>query len=140
MDTSAPPTFFLLLFPFIFVGMWCAVSLVLSTIGGWRRSAQSFPARGEPSGKRFFMQGGKVGQVTYSGCLTVYSSPEGLYLSVWLPFRLGHPPLFIPWDSVRNATTRRFLWTESVVFDAGSPSVATLQLSKKIFEGRDVVG
>src|SRR6476469_6745769 len=106
MNKSAPDIFFLVLFPFIFVGMWCAVSLILSTTGGWRRLAASFPARSQPSGRRFFLQGGKVGQVTYSGCLTIYSSQEGLHLSVWLPFRLGHPPLFIPWDAIRNARIR----------------------------------
>ena len=108
-------------------------------MGGWRRLAESFPAKGQPSGKHFFMQSGKVGLVNYGSCLTIYSAPEGLYLSVWLPFRLGHPPLFIPWDAVHNMTTRRFLWVERVVFDVGSPSVATLQLSKKIFEGHNVV-
>ena|SRR5436190_1456489 len=138
MDKSAPPTFFLVLFPFIFVGMWCAVSLIRSRVGGWRRLAESFPARSLPSGKRFFMQGGKVGQVTYNGCLTIHNSREGLYLSAWLPFRLGHPPLFIPWDAIRNPRIHRFLWAESVVFDVGSPSVATLRLSRKIFEGHDV--
>jgi hypothetical protein len=85
------------------------------------------------------MQGGRVGQVAYGGSLNIYSSPEGLYLSVLFPFRLGHPPLFIPWDAVRNAKTRRVLWTERVEFDVGSPSIATLRLPKKIFEGYNVV-
>jgi hypothetical protein len=139
MDKSALPLFLVILFPFFFVGMWCAVSLILSTLGGWRRLAESFPARGEPSGRRFSMQGGRVGPVKYGGCLTIYSSPEGLYLSVWLPFRLGHPPLFIPWDAVRNATARRSFWAERIVFDVGSPSVATLQLPTKVFEGHKII-
>jgi len=138
MDKSVPPTVFFVLFPCFFLGMWCAVSLVLSTLGGWRRLAESFPARGQPSGRRFVMQGAKVGLVHYSGCLTICSSPEGLYLSVWLPFRLGHPPLLIPWHAVHNATIRRFLWIERVAFDVGSPSVTTVELSKKIFEGVNV--
>lgn len=138
MDKSAPPTIFIVLFPFIFVGMWCVVSFLLSAIGGWRQLAESFPARGQPSGRRFIMQGMKVGLVTYSGCVTVYSSPEGIYLSVWLPFRLGHPPLFIPRDAIHNVTARHFLWLENVAFDVGSPCVARLQLSKKIYEGYNV--
>ncbi|HTR40846.1 MAG TPA: hypothetical protein VMH87_04460 [Pseudomonadales bacterium] len=139
MDKSAPPVYFVVLFPFLFVGMWCFVSLAISMLGGWRRLAESFPARGEPSGKQFSMQGGKVGQANYSGCLTIYSSPEGLYLSIMFPFRLGHPPLFIPWDAIHNVKTRRFLWVESVTFDVGSPSIARLQLPKKIFEGHSNV-
>ncbi len=138
MDKSVPPTVFFVLFPFFFLGMGCAISLLLSTLGGWRRLAESFPARGQPSGRRFILQSAKVGLVHYSGCLTLYSSPEGLYLSVWWPFRLGHPPLFIPWHAVHNATIRRFLWIERVAFDVGSPSVTTVELSKKIFEGHHV--
>ncbi|MBN2580658.1 MAG: hypothetical protein JXB10_16855 [Pirellulales bacterium] len=126
------------LFPFVFVGMWCAVSLLLSAMGGWHRLAEKFPALHQPSGKPFFMQGGKVGMVTYSGCLIIYNSPEGLYLSVFLLFRVGHPPIFIPWNAIRNARSHRFLWTESVVFDIGSPTITTLKLSKKVFEGRHI--
>ena len=131
----------LLIGPFLlfFVGMWCGTSFLLAAMGGWRRLAESFRAGDEPSGRFFFMQSGKVGLVNYASCLTIYSAPNGFYLSVWLPFRLGHPPLFIPWSAIRNATTRRFLWFERVEFDVGSPSVATLQLSKKVFEGHNVV-
>jgi len=135
MDKSILPT---ILIAFFVVAMWCAVSLLLSAVGGWRRLAEVFPARGKPSGRLFSMQSGKVGLVSYRSCLTVLSTPEGFYLSVWLPFRLGHSPLFIPWDAVNNKTTRRFLWMETEVFDVGSPSIATLQLSKKIFEGHNV--
>jgi len=108
-------------------------------MGGWRRLADRFPRRGQPSGRRFWLQSGKFGQVAYSRCLTIRSSPDGLYLSMLLPFRLGHPPLFIPWDAVHNATARRFLWIEHVAFDVGSPSVATLQLPKKAFEFHDEI-
>jgi hypothetical protein len=125
-------------FLLFFVGMWCGISLLLSAMGGWRRLAGGFRAGDEPCGKLFFMQSGKVGLVNYSSCLTIHSASNGFYLSVWLPFRLGHPPLFIPWSAIRNFRPRRFLWFERVEFDVGSPNVATLQLSKKIFEGHNV--
>lgn len=139
MVKQAPPALLFMLFPFFFAAMWCAVSLLLASMGGWRRLAESFPAQDQPRGRRFFMQSGKVGIVNYGSCLTIYSAPDGLYLSVWFPFRLGHQPLFIPWSAIRRAKTHRFLWTETVAFEVGSPSVGTLQLSKKIFEGYHVV-
>jgi hypothetical protein len=129
---------FLLSFPFLFAGMWCAVSLLLSRMGGWFRLAQEFPAHAQPSGRRFIMQGGMVGRVQYSGCLTIYSSPEGLYLSVLFPFRLAHPPIFIPWGAIQGARLRRFLWSESVVFNVGAPAIAKMQLSKKVFDAQEV--
>lgn len=138
MDNSAPPLVFIVLFPFLFVGMWCAICLLLSRLGGWRRLAESFPVSSGPSGKCFIMQSGKVGVVSYGGCLTVHNSPTGLFLSVWWLFRLGHPPLFIPWSAIRNVRTRRYLWTENVVFEVGSRDVVTLQLSKRVFEGHNL--
>ena len=115
------------------------VLLFLSWIGGWRRLAMRFPARGRPSGRRFLMRGGKVGLVTYSACLTLYTSAKGLYVSVLWPFRFAHPPIFIPWDSVCNATPSEFfLCGQSVDFDVGSPAVATMRLPREIFEGHNV--
>lgn len=138
MDKSVIPLIVAVLFPFVFVGVWSTVCLMLSRMGGWRRLAESFPVRNEPLGRCFFMQSGKVGPVSYGGCLTIHSSPKGLRLSVWLPFRLGHPPLFIPWDAIRNPKIRRFLWAENVVFDVGARDVVTLQLSKRVFEGHQL--
>jgi hypothetical protein len=39
-------------------------------------------------------------RVNYSGVLIIGASPRGLYLSVLLPFRFAHPPLFIPWTEI----------------------------------------
>lgn len=118
-----------------FIGMWCSICLFLSMLGGWNRLAKIFRTPSAPSGKRFVMQSGRVGLVNYSGCLTIYSSSEGLYLSVWFLFRLGHSPLFIPWDAVHNAKARKFLWFERVTFDVGQPRIATIELSRQVFTG-----
>jgi hypothetical protein len=133
MEKTPPPWYFFALFPLYFVGLWCAISLLISRIGGWRRLAQHFPARSQPSGKRYSMLRAKVGWASYKNCLTVYSSPEGFFISVWALFRLGHPPLFIPRAEIHNPTARRFLWMETVTFDIGSPRITTMQLPKKVF-------
>jgi hypothetical protein len=44
----------------------------------------------------------------YGGCLTVGSDAAGLYLAVMFLFRVGHPPLFIPWDE-RTISRKRDL-------------------------------
>jgi hypothetical protein len=132
MDNALPPKMFIVAFPFFFLGMWCAISLLLSRVGGWHRLARAFPARGRPQGTRFSVQSGKVGMVNYNNCLTIYVSPDGLYLSVWPVFRIGHPPLFVPWDDISNPRTRRFLWVRTTTVQVGSPNIATIQLSTKI--------
>ncbi len=123
----------------LFVGMWYVVGLLLYSISGWARLAERFAAGGEPTGRRFFMQYGVVGTVIYGSNLTIHTAPNGFYLSVWLPFRIGHPPLFIPWQEVRNARSYPFWWFEMVEFDVGSPTIATLELPKRIFEGHHFV-
>jgi hypothetical protein len=138
MDKSTSVWFFFVLFPIFFAGLWCAICLLLSVIGGWRRLAERFPARSQPSGTRYVMQRARVGLANYKGCLTIYSSHEGLFLSVWPIFRPGHPPLFIPRDEIRNPKTGRFLWHETMTFDVGSPRITTLQLPKKVFEDQNI--
>jgi hypothetical protein len=125
-------------FPFLFYGMWSGILRLLSTWGGWSRLSETFTARDRPWGTRFLIQSGKVGSVNYKSCLTIHCTPKGFYMSIHWPFRLAHPTLFIPWEAVRNATTKRIFWFERVVFDVGSPSIATLQLSKRIFESYHV--
>jgi hypothetical protein len=104
------------------------------------QAGKQHPASGEPTGRRCFMQYGVVGNIYYRSILTIHTAPNGFYLSVWLPFRIGHPPLFIPWQEVRNATTYPFWWFEMVEFDVGPPTIATLELPKRIFEGHHFVG
>jgi len=135
---AALPLILIVAFPIFFGGMWWGTLMLLSALGGWARLAETFSAREAPAGRCFSMQDGMVGWVSYNACLSVSVSAEGLHLSVMFPFRVGHPPLFIPWTAVRSPRIRRFLWAESVAFDAGSPSVATVRLPKRIFEGRDV--
>lgn len=126
-------------FPFFFGALWCGVCLLLSGLGGWGRLAEKFAALRPPAGTRFFMQSGKVGVVNYKGCLTVHTSADGLHLAVWPFFRIGHKPLLIPWRDIHNGQVRSVLFSESVAFEVGSPKIATLRLSKKIFAGQPVV-
>jgi hypothetical protein len=119
--------------PLFFVGLWVTICLVLSLLGGWRRVAHQYPGRTSPSGKCFRMQSGSFGWVNYGNCLNIQTSAEGIDVAIMLPFRLGHPPLFIPWEAVENPRVRKFLCLSSVRFDIGSPRVATIELPTKVF-------
>ncbi len=80
------------------------------------------------------MQSARMGLVNYSSCLTVYVSKDGLYLSVWPMFRLGHPPLFLPWSAIQKPTLKKVLWVEMASFEVGVPRLASVTLSKKVLE------
>ena len=136
MDKSSPSLYVVLLFPVGFVALWCVIMLQLSRLGGWHRMAAVFTAKAPAGGQRFSMQSAKVGGVNYNRCLSIHSSPEGLHIAVWPIFRLGHPPLFLPWDEIRNNRTRRFLWWKFVECEVNSPGTVKLLLPTKVFDGR----
>lgn len=132
---SSPPDWLIALFPIFFVAMWGFVSVLLSRMSGWHRLGQRFRTYKPAVGKRFVMQGGNVGPVQFSGCLTIHTSDEGMHLVPWLPFRLAHPPLFIPWEEFHQPHIRRFLWSSSITADVGSPPITKLRLNRQVFEG-----
>jgi hypothetical protein len=134
MHQSPPPWLFIVLPAVYFITVWCAVCLLVSFHGGWRQLAQRYPALHPPSGTRYSTQWGGVDFAHYHGFLTIHASPGGIFISVWPPFRLGHPPIFIPEDEIYKAKAHRRGGWDSVIFDVGSPCVATMQLSRKIFD------
>jgi hypothetical protein len=142
-SSNAPPPWLLptilLAFPIFFAGMWSFVCLLISRLSGWSRMATRFATTEPPMGRRFAWQSGRVGMSNYNSVLNIDVSPRGMRLDVLGLFRIGHRPLFIPWSEIRNATTRRFLFWETVVFEVGSPSLAKVRLPKKVFAGQPIV-
>lgn len=124
-----------LLFPVFFAGLWCFVCFLLSRIGGWSRLAEKFATKEVPVGTVLEGQSAQLsGFTNYNRCLTIIIAREGLYMKVWPIFGLGHRPILIPWDEIRNSKPRRFLWMRTVSFDAGNPLIARIALSEKVFQ------
>lgn len=73
-----------------------------SLIGGWAALAREF-GQGTLSSetcvrRKDFM----LGWMNYSGCVTYCAGPEGLRLTMLWLFRLGHPPVLIPWAAIEQ--------------------------------------
>lgn len=117
------------------VVFWCVVLLFLAFSGGWQKLARLYRTRKEPTGTAYYWQGGCVGWVNYNGCLTVHTTREGLFLSMPLIFRLGHPALFIPWRAIHVEEEGRLLFRSQriVTFTIGDPQIAALTLPQRIF-------
>lgn len=47
----------------------------------------------------------------------------GLYLAVWFLFRVGHPPLVIPWRDITMMQRKRFFMQQVVFRFAHCPSI-----------------
>ncbi len=129
-----------LAFPLFFPALWCGVLWLLATLGGWRRLSLTYPARGVPEGRHYTMQSAQLGGwCNYNGCLNMVVAAEGLHIVPFFLFRIGHPPLFIPWSSIHNAREWKFLWTHRVSFEVGDPSLAKMIVQRKILEGTPVM-
>jgi hypothetical protein len=91
------------------VSLWLLVSLVISFIGGWFSLARRFRCQAPFAGSRYSGQSGWMrGLANYRSCLVIGANPSGLYLAVFFPFRIAHPPLFIPWSEVTLSKSHVF--------------------------------
>lgn len=109
--------------------MWCVVCLLLSHIGGWATLSDVYRDDANTAGEAHYMRSGEIGIVNYSSCLTLRVSDAGLRLSVMLPFRVGHPPIFIPWTDFHDVAENRVMFMFPFLnATIGDPPLAHLML------------
>jgi hypothetical protein len=122
-ETALPPGTALLL-PLFLPVMFVGVAALLAHLGGWAELAKRYPGPGPEDGKRFSFSSASIGTglpVNYAHCLFVRVGRSGLGLWMLFPFRLFHPPLFIPWTAVADCRKGWFLFRPGVaVHLAGS--------------------
>jgi len=74
---------------------------LISYIGGWTALAKRFRLREPFVGERWWGQSGQMRSIAgYNHCLTIGSSPQGLYLAMMPLFSFRHPPLLVPWNEI----------------------------------------
>lgn len=96
------------LFPFFFIGMWCLVCKKISQ-EGWSDWARIYRCERELTGKLYSGRSGRFSlQGSYSRILNVRLGHEGIGLSVMLPWRVGHPPLLLPWSKVVGVEEKNY--------------------------------
>ena len=97
------------IFLFLVAG-WCGISVLMSFLSGWWELSRNYRSTTIFDGTRFRFQSASMRLGTsYGNCVNLGVNQNGLYLSVLFLFRLGHPPLFIPWPDV-STTKKRFLF------------------------------
>lgn len=114
-----PPVIAMIVFPLLFAGAWLFAGWSVGRLSGWHKLAQRFALQGDlpREGWRFSSARMRWG-MNYNNCLTIGSSPAGLYLAMPWAFRIGHPALFIPWNEISHQPTS-ILWMDMVRFDLG---------------------
>ncbi|HIG74488.1 MAG TPA: hypothetical protein EYQ24_07910 [Bacteroidetes bacterium] len=114
----------------LFPAFW---SLVVWLVGApWRGLARDYPAESWPEdGYRLSMQSASVGLANYGNSLTVLATEEGLYLRPMWAFRVGHPPIHIPWEEVKRVESA-FLFGKRVRLTNGQTLTVHGRLAKSI--------
>jgi len=93
-----------------FAGFWCLVSKLISFFG-WHRLATQFRTSSENlADVSFRLQHVQLGRARYNSVMKAGVSGAGLQLTVVWIFRVGHPPLLIPWSCIGLLQERTFLW------------------------------
>ncbi|HPE58972.1 MAG TPA: hypothetical protein PLB10_01435 [Thiolinea sp.] len=118
------PILFAISFPIV----WVSVSLLLSRLSGWTKLTSHYADNSDKPGKTCYMRSGSVGKVPYRSCLILRTCETGLRLSVLFPFRIGHPPLFIPWDQFHGLSRKRVLFATVLKTSVGMPVIANVTL------------
>ena len=124
--------------PLFFLALWSGIVMLMSLMGGWHRLAKSYAVAEIPAGGQSWMSG-MIGIARYNRTLTVATDANGLYLNVRRIFRIGHPPLFIPWKDIRNPERSSFLARDYITFEVGTPTVARIKLQAIALDGTLVI-
>jgi hypothetical protein len=98
---------------------WCAIVYWISLVGGWRQLARRYRTSSPISGTTWRFRSAAMhnwSESSYNSCLKLTANEEGLGLSVFFPFRFGHPPLFIPWSDMLVSQVRRVIFFNRVRF------------------------
>ena len=92
-----------IIIPIAFAAIWCCAGYLVALTGSWRLLGQRFRLQGEFTGPTRAMQSARLRFGTnYNNVLTIGADQNGLFMVPFVLFRMGHPPLFIPWTEISN--------------------------------------
>lgn len=122
-------------FVLFFLALWISITLLISIIGGWRLLSKAYRADFSFDGRKLRMKsGGMRWGTNYAACLTVGANQEGLFLAVFPIFRIGHPPLFIPWNDISTEDRKQPVFFPTAKFIFRKCPNVHLVFSKKLAE------
>jgi hypothetical protein len=130
------PLWTLPLFPIFFAAVWSLACIATCWLTGWHSLAKRFKTTDKPYGdirsagpwfySVYFRFWGH-----YSSVIRIEAAQDALYLSVFVLFRIGHPPLHIPWEEIRFGKTKWF-WRPYVVLTLGREEQIPMRISVRM--------
>lgn len=118
------------------LALWSGICFLISLLSGWHALSLRFRAQAEPYGDiktagPFFYAVYTRFWTHYSSVIRLCAAQDALYLSVLAPFRIGHPPLRIPWEEIRF--TRTEYWRRRyVVLTLGAQEQIPFRISERM--------
>jgi hypothetical protein len=119
-----------------FVVFWCAICFLIGLLSGWSALGARYRKQSEPDGEvktagpfsytvymRFWSH--------YSGVIRLAAAEDALYASVLSIFRVGHPPLRIPWEEIEMSRTRYF-WLKQIQLTLGNEEKIPMRISERM--------
>jgi hypothetical protein len=106
--------------PVFFLGLWVIVCGLVAVVGGWQTLSGDYRAPDDfilAPEDRLRMRSIQLRTVPllptrYGACITIGTTPRGLYLHPSILLRPFHPPLLIPWAAVEELTDGHFIWSQ----------------------------
>ena len=99
----------------VFLAVSVLYGTVIAGLGGWRALADQYPMPATPPLEQERYRFGSMraawglfGTAAYQGCVEIGVGERGFSLALWVPFRMFHPTVFIPWEEVK--TCRMIEW------------------------------
>ena len=108
----------------LFIIFWCLVTLLISKFA-WARLAKQFAATvSSPFGKCYGYVSVLFRPLTsYNNCVKVTLTDAGILLAVKPLFRVGHPPLLIPWQYVEGCAEKKIWWFSTLRIELNAADV-----------------
>lgn len=92
----------IVVFPIFFGGIWSGVCYLIGALGGWQNLASKYETpKDTVVDQKFTSEYGKFGVSRYKFTLTVGFSKSGIFFANNPFFRIGHPPMLIPWSAIK---------------------------------------
>jgi hypothetical protein len=123
-------------FAVLFVALWCLIPLIVSFVGGWHRLSLRFRAQSEPYGDTRtagpFSYGVQMRyRLGYNNAIRITAAEDALYFSILFLFRIGHPPLRIPWNEIQIGRDKSF-WRRYIVLTLGNEEMIPMRISERM--------
>jgi hypothetical protein len=114
----------------------CLIFFLVSLISGWYKLSKRFRAQSEPYGVTksagpFFYTVYMRFWCHYSSIIRMTAADDALYLSVLFLFRVGQPPLCIPWSEIQFGRTKYF-WRPYIVLTLGEQERIPMRISERM--------